>query len=667
MSFINFLATGSGEYEHVAKGILYVICEILWKIVHAVGNLVDVVTGLFYKLAGMDYLGSGSIGQEQDLLSQLFNQNIVSNLSIFMILGSVILMAVFGGIAVLKKLYFSKNESAAKTTVDIIKNMVLAGVFLILLTPLTLFIISTISTLTTSIAGLFGNDMNISLADVLIRSSFSGDIIAEYNAIYSATASEWVDVTSWTQMTNSDFLFELTYGGTSQVEFYWYIFLLGGGVVLFNLIVMAFNLIKRLFKIIILYVLGPIYVARMVDDGGVKFKEWKNNAVAELVSILGTVIGFMLLLSLVGVIDGIELIEVVGSNTGSTGGDGGFGIVGVAQTIEQETTTTVLLINNLTKMLLLMAGTAVAKDSGELLGNVFKGANDENTALLEGIFDKLGSKETKTGTTAPRTTTRVITKNTTTTRKIVDYSESVPVTDTNKKQTINVTNNQRNNFNTTVTNVDRKVNNLQNRTNVSVGGSAVRADGVKTGQIKQVNPSSENINQSDMSNLLNQTFKTYNQENNKLRGEWEFVKNSNSASSKMVVNDFETASKDLDASLALGEQAKIANSMSKYVDAYRKEERVVKAGYDEFAAKSTRLSNDLTMKQQEELKKISTAYKKAQVDYGKTARKLSEVSAGNLSATEALRMKEHADKQRAKLMEASSKANDFYNNQKKGV
>jgi hypothetical protein len=67
------------------------------------------------------------------------------------------------------------------------------------------------------------------------------------------------------------------------------------------------------------------------------------------------------------------------------------------------------------------------------------------------------------------------------------------------------------------------------------------------------------------------------------------------------------------------------------------------------------------------LKKISSAYRKAQVDYGKTARKLSEVSQGNMSASEALRLKENADKQRAKLMEASSRANDFYNNQKKGV
>ena len=77
MSFINFLETG---YDHIAKGILYVICEIFWKIVHAVGNLVDVITGVFYKLTGANYLGSGgdTLIEEQDLLSQLFNQNIVT-------------------------------------------------------------------------------------------------------------------------------------------------------------------------------------------------------------------------------------------------------------------------------------------------------------------------------------------------------------------------------------------------------------------------------------------------------------------------------------------------------------------------------------------------------------------------------------------------------------
>ena len=145
------------------------------------------------------------------------------------------------------------------------------------------------------------------------------------------------------------------------------------------------------------------------------------------------------------------------------------------------------------------------------------------------------------------------------------------------------------------------------------------------------------------------------------------MKNSNSEQSKQVVKDFETASKDFDSSIKSGEPAKIKDSMTKYVEAYKKEEKVAKEGYKDFAGKSAKLSNDLSAKQQIELRNISNAYRKAQVDYGKTARKLSEVSKGNMSAADALRIKEKADKQREKLMSASSKANDFYNNQKKGV
>ena len=91
MSFIRFLGIDDPGYGNFAKGILYVIYEILWKMVHSIGRVVDAITGLFYKLAGLDYLGSGgeSLVEEQDLLSQMFNQNIVSNVSLFMILASV--------------------------------------------------------------------------------------------------------------------------------------------------------------------------------------------------------------------------------------------------------------------------------------------------------------------------------------------------------------------------------------------------------------------------------------------------------------------------------------------------------------------------------------------------------------------------------------------------
>lgn len=658
MSFINLLGLSDTGYGNIAKGILYVIYELLWKIIYGMGKLIDSITGLFYKIAGLDYLGSGgeTLVEEQDLLTQMFNQNVVSKISLFMILASILLMSVFGGVAVLKRLYFTKDNP--KSTVDIIKNMGLASIFLIVLTPLALFSISFISTITSSIAGLFGNEMNISLADVIFNASFSTSPVEAYNSIYSVSNPDWTNITSWVEMQNSDFLFELVYGNVVQVDFYWYLCLLGGGVVLYNVVVLAIKLVKRIFNVIILYLLAPIYVAKMVDDGGAKFKELKNKAMAELVSIVGSVVGFMVLLSLVSMINGLELIKISApENPG--------GLPGAIEPVINENSSIAALVNSLAKIILLISGTAVAKDSGDLLGDLFRSPSDENTAVLEGIYDRLANKETKAATaniTTPKT--RVITKNTTTTRRIIDFSEDVPITNSNKnKQSVNMVSNQKNNFNTVVNNYDNKITNLQNRTNVSLEGSKV-SDGVRGGKYKG-NENSANL--TAPMDVLNHAFSSYKSEADNLRNEWAFVKEGNSGESKQVVREFEEASSSLDTSIALGEQNKIKDSMNKYVDAYKHEEKVAKEGYRDFAGKSAKLSGDLTMKQQEELKKISSSYRKAQMDYSKTARKLSEVSTGNMSASEALRVKERADKQREKLMEASSKANDFYNNQKKGV
>ncbi len=658
MSFINFLGLDDPNYGNYAKGILYVIYDILWKIVNAVGSLIDVVTGLFYKLTGTTYLGSGSseLVEQQDLLTKLFNENIISTFSVFMMITAVVLMTIFGTIAVVKQNYLSKQE--ARSTASIIKNMILAFVFILCLTPISLFLISSVTTISSSIVDLFGGSKDVSLADLLFNSSFSGDPINAYNTMYTT------EITNWTQM-DSNFLFDLDYGTVeTNVTFYWYVYLLGGGVILYNLIVIAFGLVKRIFMILILYIVAPVYAAKMVDDGGAKFKEWKNKALSELISIVGTVISFMILISLIGVISDMELVSTTTEVSG--------GLSGAISEGETQTTinTTALLMNNLTKILLVMAGTAVAKDSGSLLGNAFKGANDDSNSLLEGIFNRLGPKEfDKSGKeqTAPRT--RVITKTTTTTRNITDFSADIPISEGNREPKINVTNNQRNSFNTNVNNIDRHINNIQNRSNINVAATSSNdstSSSIKSGNYRTITSGDEKAKVKP-TDALNQSFiNSYKQENSKMRKEWELVKGKNSSDSSAVVKEFEGASKELDSAIGSADANKVKASMTKYVTAYKKEEKIAKEGYKEFAGKSIKLSNDLSTQQQKELKNISNAYKKAQMDYGKTARKLTEVSRGNMSVADALGVKEKADKQREKLMEASSRASQFYNNIKKG-
>jgi hypothetical protein len=78
------------------------------------------------------------------------------------------------------------------------------------------------------------------------------------------------------------------------------------------------------------------------------------------------------------------------------------------------------------------------------------------------------------------------------------------------------------------------------------------------------------------------------------------------------------------------------------------------------------MKSEISSQARQELKTISTAYRKAQLDYNKTANKLKQYDGERMSTADALKMKEQADKQRERLMSASNKAAQFYENQKKG-
>ena len=127
-----------------------------------------------------------------------------------------------------------------------------------------------------------------------------------------------------------------------------------------------------------------------------------------------------------------------------------------------------------------------------------------------------------------------------------------------------------NTYNTVTNNVnkvERHVNNIQNRSEFNVSGGSVT--GARHGSYRSGGTSSS-------TSVLDQGFASYKQENDKIRSEWDFVKGANSDSSRDVVKQFESASKELDASISSGEQNKIRNSMSRYAEAYKEEEKLAK-------------------------------------------------------------------------------------------
>jgi hypothetical protein len=134
-----------------------------------------------------------------------------------------------------------------------------------------------------------------------------------------------------------------------------------------------------------------------------------------------------------------------------------------------------------------------------------------------------------------------------------------------------------------------------------------------------------------------------------------------------MINDYKSASNNFTAAINSNDSAQMNKSFNDYAAAYKKEADILADNYRKFEQRATTtMTSEISKQTKEELKNISTSYRKAQLDYAKTASKLQKMNGERMSTSEALKLKEQADKQRERLMSASNKAAHFYENQKKG-
>jgi len=134
-----------------------------------------------------------------------------------------------------------------------------------------------------------------------------------------------------------------------------------------------------------------------------------------------------------------------------------------------------------------------------------------------------------------------------------------------------------------------------------------------------------------------------------------------------VVKEYAKANTNLSSAIQSGDSTKLQQSLSEYTKAYAKEAEILSDNYRKFENKaSASMKSEISSQTKQELKNITNAYRKAQMDYNKTATKLNQYAGERMSTADALKMKEQADKQRERLMNASNKAAQFYENQKKG-
>ena len=408
---MNLLALAGSSYEPTARGILYVVYEIMWKLCYYVLLLIDEVAKLFYKVAGINV--NDGVVENKNMFDQLLNQNVVTGWYGIFIAIAAALVIVFSLVAVIKGMASSDEK---KSIGPILKNVGLATILLIILGPIALFLISLISNVAILIAGIGGNN-TISIADIIFNNS--GNLLTVYNEHFTK------EITSFRDLGNG-FLYELMYepkeGATAQLDFHWYIVLLGGGFVLYNLVCIVIEIVKRIFNIIILYIGSPFAISKMVLDDGKSFKEWQAKFFYEFTLFLAQMGTFMIFVALINVLNNIDF-EALASSGDSTGDDMLIdpGIVEPEpDASEPVVETTYSLLNGVGRTLIIMAAVSVTRSSATMLATLLSSKESKTENLLESVLTKISTRGMQ-----PSARTRTITKNTTTTKRETVFVEAV--------------------------------------------------------------------------------------------------------------------------------------------------------------------------------------------------------------------------------------------------
>ena len=594
---------------------------------------------------------NGGVVEKASILDQLLGQNVITTAYVILLIFALGLILIFSMVMIIKNM----TSETPKSLGPLFKNMALAFLLLAVMGPVVLFAISMVSNIAIWIASL-GGDNNISIADAIFTNS--GNLIEVFNAI-NETA-----YTSFRELGNG-FLYDIMYPiegtipeGTPELAYHWYISLLGGAFVLYNLATIVFELVKRLFNIVILYVASPFSISKMVLDDGKSFREWQSKLINEFILLLTQIGTFMVFVALVNVINNINL-DSLAATGGTPEDDGGLGDIfepTPGETPETEVVTgTFSLLNGVGRTLIIMAAVSVTRSSAKMLTEVLKGKESKTDALLENVLTKISSRQTQP------TRTRTITKNTTTTKRETVFVEAQQpganqgafasgggsTLGGNKSGPTTTTTHVTQNVN--ISNKFSSTNNITNRT---------PKEGIAKGSYsgEKVSPGTIYINASVKSEPTPGTT-----------NEWKMMDKATSKMANNMINDYKSASSNFSAAITSNDSAKIQKSFSDYASAYKKEAEILADNYKKFEQKATTsMTSEISKQTKEELKNISASYRKAQLDYAKTATKLQQMNGERMSTSEALKLKEQADKQRERLMSASNKAAHFYENQKKG-
>lgn len=347
----------------LVDGILGIIGTIIYPLFGVIYSVIDLVERIFQAFAGTetvyvsgDQVTSGNSGADADtgIVYYLLRSDLVRNMFLAMLYLAIILLVVFTIMAVLKNMY----QPQPKKWQDIIASAIKG---------LGLFIIVPACSL---LAVWVGNILLVAIDGATSGSSSSATmsgrlfIAASYTSNYIRSDAVGIDQQKYNEVAAlcdrcgiEIRAFQPTDGGLdTDYEYYaslvddcfaseamsaarcnWgdvnahyaiininFLTLAAGGIfMLFVLGSISFGMVKRLFMLVILFIISPVVCSMYPIDEGSAYKSWFGEFKKNLLSAYGAVAGMNLFLTIMPIVDQIQL--------GTSGGNGDW--VGLLQLI----------------------------------------------------------------------------------------------------------------------------------------------------------------------------------------------------------------------------------------------------------------------------------------------------------------------------------------------
>ncbi len=605
---MNFLDELPNPYiDVVFEGFKKTIYFFLTKIMNAILAFIDSIVSLFNFFSGT--------GSEEGLLTSIFKNSAISKAYINISLIAFILMLLFAVITIIKQDYF--DHETPKSKAPIIKNMILGFFLFLVIVPATSLILRLVSIITGGLYGVISGSDPTSITEIL--------------------KAPFVDFES---------SIEIIEPGGQPIFF---VLLVGALFVGWNLLYMVMDLIKRIFNIIILFVMAPFDIAYIVSDDGVRFKKWKDKALSQIVSIVGIIASFSVFGIVVSLIGNMQIV--------SAGGD--------------TTVTTLLRDNYLFMIILLMGGSLVIKDTSKMISELSGGNNIFKSSVTQNLSSYYNeNKVFDGGKNIAKADPQTILKTKTQTGK-----RTVSFTQRGNKKTISTTGTSKTGVNypgvapntgnmpgvndtSSGIRVNKKTNNnkLQERINIGSGTNYPRIDGHVSGKYN-------NDNNNSIGAILNKGF-----DMSKNNASLSLDKSNEDYSVKTTNVDYDNVSRDFAKKISSsGSTQGVSNIVLQYVDVANKEKNSIQKEMKQKSNDIAPLKKDFSDSQKVKYESVSSNYKKAQSDYSKTTSKIQTLaSTPGVNSSDIVRMKEKADRQRQTLMNASNKASSFYKETKGG-